>query len=349
MLKYALKRIVLIFFTLFIILSITYILMMKLPRYKPIDPNMDEETWYNIEAKNGYYEKVNVYNEAGEIVYEEDGVTPQHTWRKTPILKQYGIWLKNVITKWDWGVSISYRRGVSSWDIMKSRFVVNIRINIWATLISVPLGILIGCIIALRKNKPSDQIVMVGSLIFSSIPSFVIITFMMLGAKYVGLPTVFSAGDNLHWSLGIFPSDSVTWKNILIPVTALAIGPIGGYTRLVRNELSEVMTADFVLLARTKGLTTAQTISRHAFRNAMVIYIPAIFGEIIGLLSGSIVLERIYSIPGIGPLFLDAITTKDYNLIMVIMAFEVMIGLCFGLFADLMYGVIDPRIRVGSR
>ena len=310
MLKYALKRIVLIFFTLFIILSITFILMKKVPRPQKMDPNLTKEQWELMEAKYGY---------------------------DKPVFEQYLIWLKLIVTKWDWGVSTVYRAGVSTWKLMATRFVVNIKINIWATLISVPLGILIGCLIALKKNGFADQFVMVASLIFSSIPSFVIITFMMLGAKYVGLEQ--------QWP----KSDEITWKSYIIPVTALAIGPIGGYTRLVRNELSEVLTSDFVLLARTKGLTTAQTISRHAFRNAMVIYIPSIFGEIIGLLGGSLVLERIYGIPGIGDLFLTGINMQDYNIVMTFLAFEVLINLGFGLFADLMYGVVDPRIRVGER
>lgn len=359
MLKYALKRLVLIFFTLFIILTITYVLMMKLPRYITDMTVLQDKnalyTYMDAEVKNGYYER-NEYTltpeevEAGGgkayfIEKNEDftiiSITEYFEGKKvvfsrTPVFKQYGKWLSKII-RGDWGVSEAYRRGTSTWTIMATRFAVNIKINIWASLISVPVGILIGCLIALRKNSLIDQVVMVGSLIFSSIPSFVIITFMMLGAKYVGLPTQWEASDEL------------TWKGFIIPVTALAIGPIGGYTRVVRNELAEVMTSDFVLLARTKGLTTAQTISRHAFRNAMVIYIPAIFGEIIGLLSGSLVLEKIYGIPGVGPLFLSAINTKDYNLIMTILAFEVFIGLGFGLFADLMYGVIDPRIRIGSR
>ena len=359
MLKYALKRLVLIFFTLLIILTITYILMMKLPRYitdmKALEEPATLDTYMSVEVKNGYYEKF-VYQLTPE---EKEAAGNKHyaiekdetisyvtiydyvngvktTYSRTPILKQYGKWLINVV-QGDWGQSEQYRRGHATWDIMVPRFAVNIKINIWASLISVPVGILIGCLIALRKNSLIDQVVMVGSLIFSSVPSFVIITFMMLGAKYVGLPSQFPTSDNM------------TWLAYIIPVTALAIGPIGGYTRVVRNELAEVMTSDFVLLARTKGLTTSQTIARHAFRNAMVIYIPAIFGEIIGLLSGSLVLERIYGIPGIGPLFLEAINRKDYNLIMTILAFEVCIGLCFGLFADLMYGVIDPRIRIGSR
>lgn len=356
MFKYALKRSVLIFFTLFIILTITYVLMMNLPRYPSLDVLQDRGKLYNhmdTEVANGYYERfereltdeekkvvsdgkiVNEDNYAYIAIYEvNQGKVVE--FKKTPILRQYGKWLNNILHG-DWGKTDAYRRGNPTWLIMGTRFAVNIKINIWASLISVPVGILIGCLIALRKNSFIDQFVMVGSLIFSSIPSFVIITFMMLGAKFVNLPTQWETSDNL------------TWRAFVIPVAALAIGPIGGYTRVVRNELAEVMTSDFVLLARTKGLTTAQTITRHAFRNAMVIYIPSIFGEIIGLLSGSLVLEQIYGIPGIGPLFLKAIQLNDYNLIMTILAFEVFIGLAFGLFADLMYGVIDPRMRIGSR
>jgi ABC-type dipeptide/oligopeptide/nickel transport system permease component len=109
------------------------------------------------------------------------------------------------------------------------------------------------------------------------------------------------------------------------------------------------MSSEFLLLARTKGLTKRQTVIRHAMRNSLVPIVPMIIGQFIGILAGSLILERLYSIPGIGGLFVEALTAKDYNVIMVDMAVYTMIGLFATLLVDLSYGIVDPRIRMGAR
>lgn len=129
----------------------------------------------------------------------------------------------------------------------------------------------------------------------------------------------------------------------------LCFGTVAGFTRYTRAELTEVMSSEFLLLARTKGLTKSQTVIRHALRNSLVPIVPMIIGEFIGILSGSMILEQLYGIPGIGSLFVTAITVKDYNVIMVDMAVYTMIGLVAILLVDLSYGIVDPRIRMGAR
>ena len=118
-----------------------------------------------------------------------------------------------------------------------------------------------------------------------------------------------------------------------------------------RWELSEVLTSEFLLLARTKGLTRRQAVIRHAMRNSMVPLVPGIIGSFVGLLSGSVIIERIYSIPGTGRIFLRAMTQSnyDYNLILGITAFYTIISLFAVLLVDLSYGIVDPRIRMGAR
>jgi ABC-type dipeptide/oligopeptide/nickel transport system permease component len=130
---------------------------------------------------------------------------------------------------------------------------------------------------------------------------------------------------------------------------ALSFGSICGYCRFTRAELTEVMSSDFLLLARTKGLTKSQTITRHALKNAMVPILPSILSEVIGLLGGSMILETMYSIPGVGRLYVEAIQRTDYNLLMADMSFYTIIGLISGVFLDLSYGFIDPRIRMGAK
>ena len=110
-----------------------------------------------------------------------------------------------------------------------------------------------------------------------------------------------------------------------------------------------MLTGDYMLLARTKGLTKAQAISRHALRNAMVVILPMIIGEFIGILGGSLIIENIFAIPGIGNLYISSINVRDYNFFMALTVFYTFIGLASGIIIDISYGFIDPRIRMGSK
>ena len=132
-------------------------------------------------------------------------------------------------------------------------------------------------------------------------------------------------------------------------IVSLAFGTVASLTRFTRAELSEVLTGDYLLLARTKGLTRNQAITRHAMRNAMVPILPMILGEFIGILGGSLIIESIFSIPGIGSLYVTSIGVRDYNFFMAENFFYTLLGLVAGLVGDLSYGFIDPRIKMGQR
>jgi ABC-type dipeptide/oligopeptide/nickel transport system permease component len=132
-------------------------------------------------------------------------------------------------------------------------------------------------------------------------------------------------------------------------ILSLGFGVVAGLTRYTRAELSEVLTGDYMLLARTKGLTKAQATSRHAMRNAMVVILPMIIGEFIGILGGSMIIENMFGIPGIGNTFINSINVRDYNFFMALTVFYTFIGLASGILIDISYGFIDPRIRMGSR
>ena len=132
-------------------------------------------------------------------------------------------------------------------------------------------------------------------------------------------------------------------------ILSLGFGVTAGLTRYTRAELSEVLTSEFMLLARTKGLTKAQATSRHALRNAMVVILPMIIGEFIGILGGSLIIEKIFAIPGVGNLYVSAVNVRDYNFFMALTVFYTFIGLASGIVIDISYGIIDPRIRMGSK
>ena len=139
------------------------------------------------------------------------------------------------------------------------------------------------------------------------------------------------------------------FKSMLLPIFSMAFGSIAGFARYTRAELTEVLTSDFMLLARTKGLSRGQATIRHAFRNSLVPIFPMILGEIIAVLSGSLIIENIFSIPGVGGLFLQSIQTRDYDVFQFVAMFYITIGLVGTLVVDVSYGIVDPRIRMGGK
>ena len=216
-------------------------------------------------------------------------------------------------------------------------------INIYSSIIGVPIGLGLGIFAALKKNKWQDQVINIFIILLISVPSIVLglLIQYFLCFKLNLFPLTMERGDQYFtWSM---------FRSMLPAVFALCLGSIAGYARYTRAELSEVLTGEFMLLARTKGLTKSQAIYRHAMRNSMVVIFPSILGEFIGVLSGSLIIENMFSIPGVGGLYLNAITFQDYDFFMLLSAFYTLIGLTAGIVIDISYGFIDPRIRMGAK
>ena len=342
--KYVVKRVGLALMTAFIILSLTYILVKLLPFERPIGGDTQQISYFDKQYNLGYvYRFDHEVPEYGEYLYK----TPSNNGRanyyyQVPIIKQYANWLKNIVTKWDWGYSKTFQPNVSASVIIGSRIGYSIRLNILSVIFSVPIGILLGIWAALKKNTMTDHTISTLVMIFISIPSFVLISFVLRIFCY-----------NLGWLPSTWPTDSATTamkiQGYIIPVFCLSFGSICGYCRFVRAELCEVMESDYLLLARTKGLTRSQAIMRHAMKNAMVPIFPSILAEFIGILGGAMILEQLYGIPGIGKLFILALNYKAYDLLFVDMAIFTTLGLLAGILLDLSYGFIDPRIRMGAK
>ena len=345
MVKYVLKRIGLAFITAFVIISLTFILIKLLPFEKPIGQKPVLFTYYEKQVALGYMDRYQTEQpQLGEFLwnYESNDKKVVYFYYETPVLYQYFSWIKNIVTKWDWGVSSVISPNVSATVLIGERLVVSMKLNIISVLVSVPAGIALGILAALKKNKPTDHIISTLVMICISVPSFVLITFLLLIFAY-----------NLEWLPTQWPSIyDTTGKQILgyiLPVFCLSFGSICGYCRFTRAELCEVMSSEYLLLARTKGLTKKQAILRHALRNAMVHIVPSILAEFLGIMSGSMILEKLYGIPGIGKLFITALTGKDYNVLFVDMAIFTTLSLVAGVFLDISYGFIDPRIRMGAK
>jgi oligopeptide transport system permease protein len=251
--------------------------------------------------------------------------------------------LKNVLTKWDWGFCTKVGPQFTPvTDYLADKFPATIAVNLYSILISVPLGVALGIYAALRKNKWQDQVVSVGVMILISVPSYVyaFIVQYFLGYKLGWFPLVVNTGTNwFSWNM---------FHSMALPIMALAFGTLAGLTRFTRAELTETLTSDYMLLARTKGLTKGQATVRHALRNAMVPILPMIIGEFIAILTGSLIIERIFAIPGIGAVYVRAINNLDYNVFMTVSIFYTVLSLGSGILIDLSYGFIDPRIRIGG-
>ena len=260
-----------------------------------------------------------------------------------PYLKQFYIFLKDIFTEFDWGLSDKLFFGQDVWSIFVTRLPASMVVNFYSIILSIPLGIGLGIFAALKKNTWVDYLISTLTMVVISVPSFVyaFIIQYVFSYKLNWLPYLMKSGTD--WFSGEM------FISILAPIMALSFGVIAGFTRTTRAELTEVLTSEFMLLARTKGLTKTQATIRHALRNCFVVVVPAIFGEFIGILGGSLIIERIFSIPGVGGLTLNAINARDYPIFMLTTVFYTAIGLVAGLVVDISYGFIDPRIRMGSK
>ena len=285
-----------------------------------------------------------------EIPLGKDGQVEQARrealgWNK-PILTQYGIYLRNIITKWDWGTSFKVQYMANVWDVLFTRMPPTIMVNVISILLGLPLGIILGIIAAIKKNTWFDHVISVIIVLFISVPSFVLAFFLQyfLGFKLGWFPIIMSSyADAGGWW---------TWKmiySVMLPIMASAFYEIAYFARTVRAELTEALTSDYMLLARTKGLTRSKGIVHHALKNAMVPILPVVIGTFLSVMGGSMVLEQIFAIPGVGKLTLTALNMRDYDLFVGSSMFYTAFGLLAGIVTDLSYGFLDPRIKMGER
>lgn len=317
-LKYILKRVLMMLMTFFIIMLICFVLVKLLP--------LPESAKYGVNA---------------EIIQK----SREARGYNKPILIQFFIFWKRIFMYGDWGLGEEYKVGKDVWDTFTGRLPNTMMVNLYAILFSIPIGILLGVYAALRKNKWQDHVISTLIMVVVSVPSFVY-AFLIQHIFYYKLgwfpPLMASVTENGYFSWEMF-------RSIIMPVMALSFGTIAGFARVTRAELTEVLTSEYMLLARAKGLSKGQAVLRHALKNCGVIIIPAIFGEFIGIMSGSLIIENMFSIPGVGTLYLDSITALDYNFFMLLSAFYTFIGLAAGIVVDISYGLIDPRIRMGAK
>ena len=318
MAKYVAKRIVLMLMVFLIIISMCFVLIKLLPN-KPAQQFGKDMQMIEMRREALGYNK--------------------------PLIEQYAIFIRKTLIGGDWGISESLYLGQNVWEKFMEKMPATVMVNVYTMIFAVPLGLVFGIYAALKKNKWQDHFISTAVMVFVSVPSYVyaFLVQYFLCFKLKIFPFQMAAGSD-YFSF-------TTFWSVIPAVLSLGFGTVAGLARYTRAELTEVLTSDYLLLARTKGLSRAQTTVRHALRNAMVPIFPMILGEFIGIMSGSMIIETIFGIPGVGPLYVASITTAtpDYNFFMLLSAFYTFIGLAGGIIVDLSYGLIDPRIRMGSK
>ena len=324
MLKYVIKRIVLMICVFLIIISMCFILVKLLPDEPPqASPGSDQ---YNI---------IMMRREA--LGYNK------------PLIEQYWRFITKTLLGGNWGLSEKMYSGQEVWTIFTQKLPSTMIVNVYTMILSVPIGLLLGIYAALKKNKWQDHLISTGVMVFISVPGYVY-CFLI---QYILCHKLVEWTGGWGFPLQMLPNTSYfSWEmfvSIVPAILALGLGTIAGLARYTRAELCEVLTQEYMLLARTKGLTRGQATVRHALRNSMVPIFPMILGEFIGIIGGSLIVEQTFGIPGVGPLYLKSINTRDYNFYLLLNTFYTLIGLVSGIVVDLSYGFVDPRIRMGEK
>lgn len=304
--KFIVVRVVNIIMTLVVIATATFFLMKLLP-----GSPFDEEKLAGLteEARVEFYAKYGL---------------------DKPLIVQYGIYMENLV-KGDLGTSF-YFKGQKVESLIKDRIGPSALLGLQAVILGMSIGLILGMIAAFRHNTAWDYFTMFIAVIGVSIPNFVFAALLQyyIGLKWGVLPVAF-------WE---------SYSSSVLPTIALAMMVIALIARFTRNEMLEVLQQDYILTAKSKGLSKWSVIFNHTLRNSLIPIITILGPITVSLLTGSLVIENIFGIPGIGSLFVDSIKVNDYTTIMGLTLFYSAFYILTILVVDLLYGIIDPRIRL---
>lgn len=242
---------------------------------------------------------------------------------------QYRNYLKGVL-HFDFGPSLKQRgRDVSA--IIRDGMRTSVKIGLLSTLIAFILGVIFGSIAALRRNKLVDKIIMVITTAFVSMPSFIMGTLLLL---------------LLSVKFPIFPANGATAKGMVLPIITLSLYPMAYITRLTRSSMLDVLGQDYIRTAKAKGVSGRGILFGHALRNSLIPVVTYLGPEIAYVVTGSIVVERIFAVPGIGRDFVTSIINRDYTLIMGTTIVLATLIVVMNLVSDILYKIVDPRITL---
>ncbi|MED4942201.1 ABC transporter permease [Heyndrickxia coagulans] len=307
MAKYVLKRLAAMVVTLWVITTLTFIMMQAIPG-SPFNQerNTSEAVQKNMEAQ-----------------YHLD----------KPVYVQYLYYVKSIVL-FDYGPSIKQPSQTVN-DMLGRGFPVSFELGMTALLVAVLSGIVLGVFAALNHNGIIDYLAMTIAVLGISIPNFILATMLI---------------QEFAVNLKILPA--ATWTSpahMILPTAALAVSPMAIIARLTRSSLLEVLTQDYIKTARAKGLSPIKIIIKHALRNALMPVITILGTLTASILTGSFVIEKIFSIPGMGKYFVESINNRDYPVIMGTTVFYSIFLIIMLFLVDIAYGILDPRIKLHKK
>ena len=247
-----------------------------------------------------------------------------------PLMTQYFTYLKDIVTEFDFGPSLK-NRGRDVMDIIGDGMKTSAKLGITAACIALAAGVVLGAVAALRRNKLIDRIVMVFTTASISMPSFIMGTLLLL---------LFA----LVWR--ILPANGAAEGGLILPIITLSLSPMANITRLTRSSMLDVLGQEYIRTAKAKGVSGGKIIFGHALKNALIPVITY-FGPMLAyIVTGSLVIEQIFAVPGIGRAFVSSITDRDYPMIMgstIVLATLIVV---MNMISDILYKVVDPRINL---
>jgi oligopeptide transport system permease protein len=244
-----------------------------------------------------------------------------------PLGVQYITYLSDVL-HFDFGPSLKQRRYVV--DLIFSGFKTSATVGGIAALLAIVCGITLGSIAAIKRNKVTDKLIMIFSTGFVATPSFIIATVLLITLCVNPFQ--------------LFPARGDTFEGLILPIVALSLYPMSYITRLTRSSMLEVLGQDYIRTARAKGVPAVKVIFKHALKNALIPVLTYVGPMTAYILTGSLVIEKIFSVPGLGRAFVKSITDRDYTLIMGTTIFLASLIIIMNLVTDILYKFVDPRI-----
>ena len=307
--KYTLKRVLTFIFTLLAILLILFILMQLMPGSPFNDEKLNDDMRAALYAKYGL---------------------------DKPIIIQFFHYVKNML-QGDFGVSYKISKNTPISQLIQTRLPISIGIGGMAVALGAIVGLLLGLLAALKHNTIWDTLATIISVIGVSVPSYVF-----------ALALSYNFGFKLQWFPMLFSQKDVMGSSVL-PSISLSMFTMASIARFTRSEMLEVLGSDYMLLAESKGLSGPALIFRHALRNALIPIVTVLAPLIVDLMTGSLVVEKIFASPGVGSLLVNAIQSNDYNVVISLSFIYSAMYIAIMLVVDLLYGVIDPRIRLAKK
>ena len=298
--KYIVKRVLLAIVSILIVSAITFFVMNIIP-----GGPFNKEKATSAEAQKVLEERYNL---------------------DKPIPEQYVIYMNNLLHG-DWGVSLHSGRDI--WGEISSRFKVSAKLGGMAALVAIVVGLVLGSIAALTRNRWPDRLIVFFTTLGTAMPSFVLATLLLL---------VFCL------KLGWFPVWSSTSPNYVLPIIALSVYPMAYITRLTKTSMLDSLNQDYIRTARAKGVPGWKVIFKHTLRNALIPVITYVGPMVAYILTGSMVVENIFTIGGLGSSFVTSITNRDYTMIMATTIFLAILMVVANLLTDIAYKFVDPRI-----